>query len=310
MKLISLHRKSAFIDYQNHLFSVASLITFAALLISVVLPLVWIFKINNDSFLQNREFVLYQQPMVQFQYKYIILIEHQMTEKITLCSSFPYLNQRKGTENCAKVKFMEIDSNYDGVPDELEFNIDFQTMYKSGVKSFSFVAFLDSRLNQCNFRIPSALIINEKKFINNMEDRKIVITGTLQPSDQDHALVCPFFLKNTRSHFFFEKLNENTTTLDEFKISRIQENLERNPMHFRFRESSTDIREVDRFLTSIEIKLKIPQTAVRYRKTFWQLLNDFWINYISVFAVSFLTCKLLLTHLFDNRWLIARKQLI
>lgn len=309
MKLISLYRKYSFIEYQNQLLSMAALITFLTYLISAIIPLVWIFKLNDNCFIQNNELNVFQQPMVTFQFKYIVLVEHTMTDKITLCSTFARLNNLEGTKHCGRVTSMEKDSNFDGIPDEIEFTINFHSMYKSGAKSFTFIAFLDARLRQCRLRIPSVLIVNKKEFPNNLVDRKIVISGSLQP-EQDQPLVCPFFLRSAKSHFFFDKLSDNETSLDEFKITRITENLQRNPLHFYFRESSTVHQEVDNHQTSIKIRLKIPQTGVRFKKTFWQNLNELWINFVALFAVTFLLCKFILSNLFEHRWLMAKKKLI
>lgn len=310
MSLISLHRKYSFVDYQNKLCSFAALFTLCVILISIVLPFVWIFKINNNNFALSDDKIAFEQPMVKFQYKYIFIAEHsyESESKSIICSSFGHLNELTGPENCAKIKIIEHDENYDGIPDEVKFSVEFHTMFRYGVKSISLVIFLDARLNnQCKFRVPSAVIINKKIFPNNFNDRTIVISGSLQP-DQQQALVCPFFLRNVKSHFFFEKLNENQTDVDEFKLARIQENLEQNPLHLRFQETATDLKELDTDKTTVKIKLKIPQIAIRYQKTFWQLINDAWINYVAVFAVTFSVANLILNLLFENRWLRARKQ--
>lgn len=309
MSLISLHRKYFFIDYQNHLCSSAAFITFFAILASVILPFVWIKTVNNEIF-SSDYIVAYEQPMVKFQFKYIAVMEHAMEAetKVILCSLFDVLNNQEGNSGCAKVKIIEKDVNFDGIPDEIQFTLGFGTMFGYGVKSLSLVMFLDTRLEQkCSLNIPSAVVINKKLFPNNLNDRKIVISGSLR-NQQNHALVCPFFLRNVKSHFFNENLAKNETSLDKLSISRIKDNLERNPMHFRFQESSTDFEELDTESSSIKIKLRIPEVPIRYKKTFWKAVNDVWINYIAIFVVTFVVCNFLLNHLFENRILMARKK--
>lgn len=310
MNLLSLHRKYVFINFQNSLCSIAAFITLGLVILSIALPFVWILKINNNKLPSSSDVIKYEQPMVKFQYKYIFIAINSMENdgKVMMCSSFDFLKQSVEMDNCAKIKFTEKDTDFDGVPDEINFAYDFHTMFNYGVKSISLVIFLDSRLEaQCKLSVPSAIVV-KKTFVNNMSDRQIVIRGSLLPS-QRRALICPFFLRNTKSHFFYEKLQEKTSTLEEFNIERISDNLERNPVHFRFKESSTDQYELHQDKTTVHINMKIPEVPIRYNKSFWQALNDIWINYLAIFAITFYVSNLLLKHLFENRWLMAREQI-
>lgn len=311
MSLVSLHKKYSFVDYQNQLCSLAAFVTFLIVLLSIILPFFLVYNVNNSKFSSSDDLVIYEQPMVKFQFKFIYLAENSMESggKVILCSSFDILNRLVETPNCAKIKVIEKDENYDGKPDELEFTIEFETLFSYGTKSLSLALFLDARLDNqhCSLHIPAAVVINKKTFVDNLSNRRIVISGSLQPI-QIQSLVCPFFLRNIKSHFFHANLLANQTNLEDFKITRIQKNLERNPMHLHFQEMFTDLQDIDPTKTTIKIKLKIPEIPLRFKKTFWQLINDAWINYVAVFIVIFAVFKLLLNHLFEKRWLMARKK--
>lgn len=305
MSLISLHRKYSFIDYQNQLCSIAALVTFVVILVSVFLPIVWIINVNT----LNTDFIQYEQPRVKFQYKYIFNAEHNFEigkNVVVLCSSFSALTEHQNDiEDCNQVKIIEKDLNFDGMVDEIHFAFIFNSKYNYGIKSSSIVLFLDARIDeQCKFRIPSTVIIKNKHFMNNANNREIIITGSLQPK-QIQPLQCPFFMRNVRSHFFYENVNENGTKFEDFKIEKIEENLVRNPMHFRFVEESTDFGSLNKDETTLKIKLIIPQVAIRYNKTFWQKMNDIWINYIAVCILTFFLGKMILGFLFENRHLMA-----
>lgn len=64
MGLISLYRKYAFVDYQNHLCSIASLVTLLVILISIFVPFALIYKVNNWKFSSTDDLVIYEQPFV------------------------------------------------------------------------------------------------------------------------------------------------------------------------------------------------------------------------------------------------------
>jgi hypothetical protein len=285
-------------------------VTLATILVSLILPFVWIYKVNGNKF-STSDYVTYEQPLVKFQYKYIVTAENSMDsdEKIVLCSSFDFLRQfNESTEKCAKFRFSEKDSNYDGITDEMSFTFEMHSVYQYGLKSISIALFLDTRLeDQCNFNVPSALLINKKVLDKNFHDRVVTIAGSLHPV-QSKTLVCPFFLRNVKSHFFFDNLHENQTNLEEFRIAKIRENLQRNPLQFEFQESSMDLENVDSDKTSISVNLRIPDIPIRYRKGFWKILNDIWINYIAIFAVTFFALNFLLNALFESRWLMARRK--
>ena len=306
MNLITLHRKYTSVAYQSNLCSFAAFITLLFKIFSLVLPLTWIFIVNK--FFAKNDLIGFEQPMVKFKFKYILIAENSInTEtKPILCSTFDYIGQIDHGI-CDKIKIIEKDENFDGIPDWIEFSASFATNFNYGIKSLSLVLFLDVRLkqHQCYFDVPSAVII-KKTFVNNINNRRFVIKGSLQPN-QKQALVCPSFLHNTRSHFFSENLNRSQTDFDELKIEKVQENLERNPTYFHFQEAATDLQEIDSYKTIVKIKLLIKESSTRYKKSFWQIANDFWINYIATFIVTYGICNILLNHLFLNRWLMARK---
>ncbi|CRK94695.1 CLUMA_CG008195, isoform A [Clunio marinus] len=308
MSLITLHRKCS-IAYENRLCSFAAFITLCVLLMAVISPFVWIYKSNSDKFSRNNDFIIFSQPVIKFKYKFILLAENSMDneEKVIMCSSFDLLNNEHQGENCAKLKVVEKDENYDGVPDEIQLSVELHTTHKYGIKMLSLVAFFDGFVyDQCLFNIPTAIVVIQKPFVN-LYNRKILISGSFQPY-QNQALQCPFLLRRVRSHFFYERINENQTNLDEFHFENIKENLERNPIFFYFQESSTELQEIEEDKTIVRIKINIPEIPIRYRKTFWQLVNDLWINYIAIFLITLTVYKFILNYLFENRYLRALKR--
>ena len=306
MGLISLHRKYSFIDYQHHLCSFASLIKLIALISAFAVPIILILKLNNT---QNH-FVTFEQPVVKFQYAYILTAENSVdneTGKDILCSSFDVLNRFNETEKCSKIKVSEKDTTYDGIIDELIFTFEFNTINNYGIRSVTIVLFLDARIeSQCEFRVPAAVLL-QKKMSENFYNRKISIFGNLEVI-QNQALICPFFLRNVKSHFFYELLNENQTNVEEFRLSSIRAHLEHNPMHFEFKETTTDYEQFSDEKTTIKIHVKIPELAVRYQKSFWQKMMNFWMQFLSLFIITIVIENYLLNYIFENRLIITRKK--
>ncbi|KAL7045320.1 hypothetical protein ACKWTF_002190 [Chironomus riparius] len=306
MGLISLHRKYSFIDYQHHLCSFASLIKLIAIISAFLIPIVLILKLN----ITESQFLSFEQPIVKFQYKYILVAENSVdndTGKGILCSSFDALNQFNETKKCSKIQISEKDINYDGTIDELMFSFEFNTINNYGIKSVKIMLFLDARIeSQCEFRIPAAVIV-KKKLSENFYNRKILIFGNLEVS-QNIALVCPFFLRNVKSHFYYETLNENQTNLEKYRLSSIREQLQHNPMHFNFKETATDYEQFSDEKTTIKVGVKIPELAIRYQKSFWQKFMSFWMQFLSLFIITIAIENYILNYLFENRLIITRRK--
>jgi hypothetical protein len=105
MTLISLYRRYQFVDYQNRLCSTASFITFLIIICAIFSPFLFIYKINNNKFVSNDNLIIYEQPYIKFQYKYLLLIENTLDDKLIACSSFEYLNKlTSGIDSCSKIK--------------------------------------------------------------------------------------------------------------------------------------------------------------------------------------------------------------
>lgn len=105
MALISLHRRYQYVDYQNRLCSLATFITLITIICAIFLPFLFIYKINNNKFVSEDNLIIYEQPYVKFQYKYFLLIENTLDDKLIACSSFEYINKLTNEiDSCSKIK--------------------------------------------------------------------------------------------------------------------------------------------------------------------------------------------------------------
>ncbi len=143
--------------------------------------------------------------------------------------------------------------------------------------------------------------------MENSVDREIEINGNLNVH-QLMSLQCPFFMRNIKSLFFLDILNSNQTTLSDYKLKEIERKLQNNPAYFYFDEKSTYYGDLKDGGTSIRINMKIQELQLRYKHSFWQNVSNAWIVYLSIAIITFLSANCLLTCLFSNHWLWARKR--
>jgi hypothetical protein len=295
------------VDYQHRICSFATLITFLAIILSIILPIVCILQTKA----QDDYFIVYEQPVVKFTYKYIIIAENSMINdesKTILCSSFDILNSSNDTISCPKLVVKEKDLNFDGIADEIWISAHLSTMHNYGIKSITAILFFDARLNaQCELKVPTSIILN-KKITGNFNNRIFEFNGNLKPV-QSSAIICPFFLRKSKTHFFYENIDENQTEIEEFDLPHIRNRFEMNPLFISYDETSLDLNRIEETKTMINFKVKIPVISVYYKKSFWQkLLFDFWVSFIALFVISFAIINFILSHLFENRYINARRK--
>lgn len=139
--------------------------------------------------------------------------------------------------------------------------------------------------NHCEYQIPAAILINKRFLPENLNDREIHLKGDLDIR-QYSSLQCPYFLRHVQSHFYFENLNVNKTNLESYKISELMDNINKNPASFYFNEFSFNYGKLTTDKTTINVNIKIHELKIRYRKTFWRILIEKWILYLSIFLIT------------------------
>lgn len=112
MKLLTLHKRNAYICYKHTVCSWAALFVLSAAILTILLPFYFAFYLFNDIWSQYK--VIFEHPDVKFQYKYIFVGEYLPTsaqpEKsydstVTTCSSYEYFNELfEDFSECSMIK--------------------------------------------------------------------------------------------------------------------------------------------------------------------------------------------------------------
>lgn len=78
MKLLNLYNRKVSISYKHSFCSFAALFVIVLTVFTIVMPFYVIFSINHDLWSSHNK-IVYEQPTIHFQYKYILLTEHSST---------------------------------------------------------------------------------------------------------------------------------------------------------------------------------------------------------------------------------------
>lgn len=123
MKLLTLHRRNAYIQYKHTICSYAALFVLLAAILTVILPFYSAFYLFNDVWAQYK--IIYEHPDVKFQYKYIFVAEYSnanaegenaLDSTVTACSSYSYLNELfEDFSECSMIKVSSILANFSTV---------------------------------------------------------------------------------------------------------------------------------------------------------------------------------------------------
>lgn len=112
MKLITLHKRTAYIQYKNTICSWTASFVFLSIILTIWFPYYLAFHLFSDVWSQNK--IIYEQPDIRFQYKYIFVAELEPTETENLdgftsssiaCTSYSFLNQFSDTyPDCSTIR--------------------------------------------------------------------------------------------------------------------------------------------------------------------------------------------------------------
>lgn len=121
MKILNLHSKNIHVQYKHSVCSFAALFVLIATIFTAVVPFYVIFYLYHDLWSQYK--IVYEQPTVKFQYKYIFMAENSILNgggttaedtKIVTCHSYNYLNDLLSEiPECSTIKvIMIIEHNF------------------------------------------------------------------------------------------------------------------------------------------------------------------------------------------------------
>lgn len=104
MKILNLYSTSVKITYKNSICSCAAFFVFLSTVFVVITPIYLIIYTSNDLWYQPK--IFYEQPSISFQYRYILIGEHDAnvdnseyisaadgSSSLAVISSFGYLNE-------------------------------------------------------------------------------------------------------------------------------------------------------------------------------------------------------------------------
>lgn len=119
MKLITLYRKNTSINYKNSLCSFATLFVISVSVFAIIAPFYIAFSLFNDLWSQYK--VVYEQPDIRFEYKYIFTAEFTkisavdgempaVDTRVVVCSSYKYLSKAMiDAMECSLIKVNDYD---------------------------------------------------------------------------------------------------------------------------------------------------------------------------------------------------------
>lgn len=119
--------------------------------------------------------------------------------------------------------------------------------------------------------------------------------------NQKLGFYCPFFLHHKKTHFFYTLVPENSTDIEDFDHSNIQQRLTNNPAYITYEKTSKSWNRHQNDITVLNIVLNVEEVMTRYHKTFWQRVGFIWIEYLSILIVFCYTLDKLKSYLFSEQ---------
>jgi Transmembrane protein 231 len=191
----------------------------------------------------------------------------------------------------------------------MNFEISFNRPDSAALTSLSLYLELKTSLEKiCGFIVPAAVILHQLTPPTFLA-QNLQLVGDLRLK-QATTLHCPYFMFDQKSHFHPTIINQNSSRLTDYDLSKAYSKLVTNPAHFHFIEefrTTGDNNRFDEF--TLRLNLSLPEVIVRYRKTFWRLLFEFWIQYLAIFVVLYVLADNFKRFLFKNSIFLTWKQM-
>ncbi|KAJ6623777.1 Transmembrane protein [Pseudolycoriella hygida] len=319
MKILTLYSTSVHTAYKNSICSLPAFIVFTLTVFMILCPIYIIIYNSNELWYQPK--IIYEQPIVSFQYKYILMGEYGSSLDINddvnnmvdgspalaVMSSFGFLNeiteswQKRGT-----VKYWKEDFDRNNVPDRLHF----QFVYESTNEKLTYLSMfieLDAYIenHHCKLHVPAAVIISKELLPPNFLSGEISFEGKLK-LEQKSSFHCPYFMRKVKSNFYYELIPTNSTHIHDYEVTQIRKKLANNVGFIQFEKTNThwDRRSEDDKVV-INLSVDIGEVKSRFHLTFWQKLLSFWTKYLAVLVIFVYFVSKFKFYLFSRRILRA-----
>lgn len=125
--------------------------------------------------------------------------------------------------------------------------------------------------------------------------------------EQKSSFHCPYFMRNVKSNFYFELIPNNSTQINDYRITSIHKKLTSNVGYIRYEKTNEmwDRSITDDDKIQINLRVDVGEIRSRFHATFWQKLMLFWTEYLAVLVVFVFCCNKLKFYLFSRQVLRA-----
>lgn len=157
--------------------------------------------------------------------------------------------------------------------------------------------------HHCALQLPAAIVIPRLVVPTNSESGELTIEGRMELY-QRTAFICPFFMRNRKSHFYPNVIPINSTSIKDYEMRQILLKLRQNVGYLQFEQKDLhwNMNGGDGKIR-ITLNIDIGEMAARYRTSFWQNVSHIWMQYVSLLIVFvFLIDKL-------KSWMFGRQMI-
>ncbi len=125
--------------------------------------------------------------------------------------------------------------------------------------------------------------------------------------EQKSSFHCPYFMRNVKSNFYFELIPNNSTQINDYRITSIHKKLTSNVGYISYEKTNEmwDRSITDDDKIQINLRVDVGEIRSRFHATFWQKLMLFWTEYLAVLVVFVFCCNKLKFYLFSRQVLRA-----
>ena len=259
-------------------------------LLNIVLPLILVFRSDG---LWIKSMTIEEQPDVNFKHEYVAIVEVvRPFPGHLIYSTFPRFNNLFEARfiRSPQVANYESDLNYDGLYDEVSFELAMPLKANEEVSGIDLFLMFDYKLrSKVHFDMEAVVRINYRSMTTGC---KVFVTGDLRLNQKE-------LLHATRhgenfSHSLANMLSEPSASilsLEDLMHDYLKRNVTAELSSSAYTKWSSG-RDVSNDLFNVTVRLNYAPQEITYQPGFWFVMKWAWIQYVAVFiALYFLAEK-------------------
>lgn len=276
MVVYNVHNEVVTRQFRAHICSFATIFSICVIGITYLSPL---FLAYNSLGFWLKESTYREQPEVNYKHHLILLVQGSDPGSLIGYSTYPNFNLLLGDKiRIPTIRSFELDEDYDGRKDYLQFNIDVPLLNHEKIQSVQLLFFFDYKLHKfASLQMESLAYIY---YTSPSPGKDFYTQGELRFQQK-----APLPHKGSFTQFNASIIDPKASTVNELRLQTIFEKYQGRKVRTDYIGRCPVWKSGLGSPFTIKGKIEYPDETIIYRPGFWQLIKFAWIQYLAILLI-------------------------